>query len=219
MVLTCYFTAVADPQGRSWDANNMQGQIKPLWDSLSGKSNAIVFYDGNGAICRINPYFQRWITYRDYLIKHRRELKFIWCVDATDVEMLRDPFPGMEEGVLYVGDEPDTLSSVWLNKHHRHPKLLKKFQYFANCPLLNAGIVGGDIETMIAFTGLMIDTYQECEHDAKLKGIPGAGLTDMGVLNYVADERFFKLVSHGPHVNTKFKAYETDNKIAWWKHK
>lgn len=225
-VLTCYFTGVPDPQGREWVPQ--EKDLYPLLTSCNIHLNHIVvFHDtfnANTEIrpkvkCTINPYWQRWVTYREYLIKNRDHLGFVWCVDATDVEMLRDPFPHMEHGKLYVGDEPSNIGgNVWLTRHHKHPNLQHFFRNNKS-PLLNAGLVGGDVETMIEFTGHMIDIYQRCEHHAQIKGWPNAGMTDMGALNYVVYTHFKGRFSHGKHVNTVFKAYEVDNGISWWKHK
>ena len=234
MVLTCYFTGVPDPQGRTWPKDPGERETRALVDSVIKNEVPIrIFRDiffkewpyvnpliqGIKSEAHINPYFQRWITYRDYLIKRRRELGFVWCVDATDVEMLRDPFPHMEKGKLYVGDEPDTLRSVWLNKYHNHPKLKGFFARNSALPLLNAGLVGGDVDTLIEYTARMIDMYQEGEHDAKLKRSPNAGLTDMGAHNYVCYTYFRDRVIHGKQINTEFKKYEADNTTAFWKHK
>jgi hypothetical protein len=235
MVLTCYFTSVADPQGREWHydfypvlklAESVLQGHRPTGDKFivfhdCVKKNDVIVDDRSLPYRKpsINPYFQRWVTYREWLIEHQSELDYVWCVDATDVEMLRDPFPHMEKGKLYVGDEPDTLRSVWLNKHHNHPKLKGFFARNYGLPLLNAGLVGGDVDIMLEYTARMIDMYQEGEHDAKLKRSPNAGLTDMGAHNYVCYTYFKDRVIHGKQINTEFKKYEADNGISWFKHK
>lgn len=234
-VLTCYFTGVPDPQGVKREVTQV-GQweqlINPLCTSIKENGperyrGVTVFHDFlpfNGRQhwkikASINPYWQRWITYREYLIKSQDRLGFVWCVDATDVEMLRDPFPHMEHGMLYVGDEPGNIGgNVWLTRHHKHPMLQAFFKNNFK-PLLNAGLVGGDVETMIEFTGHMIDMYQRCEHDHQIKGWPNSGMTDMGALNYVVYTYFGGRFSHGKHVNTVFKGYEADNGMSYWRHK
>lgn len=240
-VLTCYFTGVPDPQGvpRQTDMMQVLIQLSPLVSTCINHGNEVMFFHDhegtkagcyerdtekgrwylNKATATINPYWQRWVTYREYLIKNRNHLGFVWCVDATDVEMLRDPFPHMEYGKLYVGDEPGNIGgNVWLTRHHKHPQLQHFFRNNFK-PLLNAGLVGGDVETMIEFTGLMIDIYQRCEHDAQIKGWPNSGMTDMGALNYVVYTHFKGRFSHGKHVNTVFKGYEADNGLSFWRHK
>lgn len=234
-VLTCYFTGVPDPQGVKREVTQV-GQweelIRPLWSSIKENGpekykGITVFhdflpFDGRSTWkvkATINPYWQRWVTYREYLIKNRYHLGFVWCVDATDVEMLRDPFPHMGRGTLFVGDEPGNIGgNVWLTRHHKHP-MLQHFFRNNRSPILNAGLVGGDVETMIEFTGHMIDIYQQCEHHAQIKGWPNAGMTDMGAMNYVVYTYFKGRFSHGKHVNTVFKGYEADNGVSWWRHK
>lgn len=236
-ILTCYFTGVPDPQrvgltgGLSSAGEAIYTALSPLYLSTNGKVNTVFFHDTPNFLAwgrwdirdlepiKINPYWQRWVTYREYLIKNRDHLGFVWCVDATDVEMLRDPFPHMEHGKLYVGDEPGNIGgNVWLTRHHKHPMLQAFFRNNFK-PLLNAGLVGGDVETMIEFTGHMIDVYQRCEHDAQIKGWPNSGMTDMGALNFVVYTHFKGRFSHGKHVNTQFKGYEADNGVSFWRHK
>jgi glycosyltransferase involved in cell wall biosynthesis len=226
-VLTCYFTGVPDPQGVKREGNILE--CEKLTHTVFKRAHISVSifndfmpcdtHEFRHSIATINPYWQRWVTYREYLIKNRDRLGFVWCVDATDVEMLRDPFPHMGRGTLFVGDEPGNIGgNIWLTKHHKHP-MLQHFFRNNRSTLLNAGLVGGDVETMIEFTGHMIDVYQQCEHHAQIKGWPNAGMTDMGALNYVVYTHFKGRFSHGKHVNTKFKGYEADNGVSWYRHK
>lgn len=227
LLLTSYFTKVNDPQrSRRWDAN--VNDIVPLmysWTPFAPPTKMVVlhdcFEDDTFAMplvhTAINPYFQRWVSYREYLIKNRDSIGKVFCVDATDVEMLQNPFPHMN-GQLYTGDEPDKVNSVWLQNHHKHPLLRAFMSKWANKPLLNAGLLGGDIDLVIEFCGKMIDFYAQAEEDAKIKKWPNAGMTDMATFNYVAYTVFGKILSHGPHVNTVFKANER-NSTSWFKHK
>lgn len=222
LVLTSFFVGQPDPQrGESWKPD--ASAVMPLFNSIPYRE-IMVLNDcmlipppnGAGAECLINPYFQRWISYRKYLIDHRHTLGFVWCVDATDVIMLNNPYPHMSRGVLYTGDEPGTVNNAWLKTHHKHPVIQNMIIKWRTQPLLNAGILGGDVDTVIDFCGKMIDYYTQFEEDAKLRRMHGAGLTDMGVFNLVAYSHFKPV--HGRQVTTVFKAEQTQS-AAWWKHK
>lgn len=235
IVLTSYFTGVFDPQrGVKWAPHDWFEEIEPLLRSVVGYEDGrkkpcsdhfVMLQDfidkDDASLTRvetsINPYFQRWISYRQWLIKNRRNIGKVFCVDATDVVMLNNPFAHVQPGVLYTGCEPGGLDNVWLNHHHKHPLLQNFFKANRKLQLLNAGILGGDVDTIIRFCGLMISHYGQTEADAKFKGTANAGMTDMGLFNYVA-RTFFK-PNFGPHVNTEFKKYDYDNKHPWWRHK
>lgn len=222
-VLTSYFTTIPDPQrGTKWecDINALnplidsikQHSYKVLTDSVTSKANPNFVH----MPVSINPYFQRWVSYREYLIKNKDNIGFIWCVDATDVIMLNDPFPHMRSDTLYTGDEPGTLNNIWLKAHHKHPTLQNMMTKWRTHPLLNAGILGGHIDIVIDFCGKMIDYYTQFEEDAKLRRVHGAGLTDMAVFNLVAYGHFKPV--HGRQITTVFKAEQLQS-LAWWKHK
>lgn len=224
LVLTSYFANIVDPQrGEKWQPD--LSLLGPLLVSLD-KHNCeyVVLHDcfDNDSQqwplvqSSISPYFQRWVSYREYLINNRADLGFVWCVDATDVEMLNNPFPAMIPGILYTGDEPDTLRSQWLRNHHKHPLLQTWMNRFSHLPLLNAGLLGGDVNTVIDFCGKMIDYYTQFTEDEKLRGKPGPGMTDMATFNYVATCHF--KVENGRHINTIFKKYEKESS-AWFRHK
>lgn len=237
IILTSYFTGVVDPQrGEKWDQNS--AILGPLQHSCCSEGcGLVIMHDGpyrnlmmemdnnNGATsctfvevpATINPYFQRWISYRKYLIDNQHKLRFVFCTDATDVEVLNNPFPNMQHGVLYTGDEPGTIWNQWLVAHHKNNTLQAFFRSHAKQSLLNAGLLGGDVDTVIRFCGAMIDKYMEYTADEQLRRLPGPGLTDMGIFNQVAYTGGFQ-VEHGRKVNTIFKAYQKTGE-SWFRHK
>lgn len=229
IILTCYFNTVADPQrGEKW-----KGDVKDidlLISSLHGMK-AVILTDCLHPNCTnvpnvkivqvetaINPYFQRWVSYKQYIQDHKDSLRYVFCVDATDVEVLRNPFPRMHPGVLYTGDEVDALLNEWMYNHHKHPTLLDMYQNMGALQILNAGLCGGDTKILIEFMTKLIDFYSTCEEDAFKGKVPNAGLTDMGAFNYVARNYFYDSLQHGTQINTRFKANEKNN-ISWFKHK
>ncbi len=228
LVLTTVLTGVVDPQkGRKWSEGDTQGLgtlMKSVhevsdWDMVILTDKPIVSDVSMDRIkvatvqSSINPYFQRWIAYYDYLKANRDSIDFVFCVDATDVAMLRTPTP--ERGVLYTGDEDQRLNCEWMVNNHQAPRILAYLNNNPHKQLLNAGVAGGDVDTVLRFIRMMIDESCLTEHEAYMNKWPGCGQTDMGLFNYVA-QRFNPI--HGGQVNTRFKAYEM-NSYSWFKHK
>lgn len=230
VILTCFFNGQPDPQrgGRfKPDVAQMQSLIDSvtalnlklivLTDCLDEPDTENVRY--LKVMASTNPYFQRWFSYYQYLIRNTGRLKYVFCVDATDIEVLHNPFEGIHESagrVVYTGDENERLANDWMLKHHPHPELKKFMQDNANTQLLNAGILGGDVDSITTFIRIFTVTYQNMIHDSHVKRMPGPGITDMGLFNYVA-RKYFNVIN-GAMVNTRFKADERNN-FSWFKHK
>lgn len=211
VVLSCLFVTKPDPQrGNSLAPNpDLAGG---LLKSLDG--DTIVFCDfdtDHQQFHRVevseNPYIQRWITYRQYLVAHP-EIRWVWCVDATDVQALRDPFEDMQPGILYTGWENQILGCAWMLKHHQASRAW--IEVNRNLPLLNAGVAGGDRQTMLTFTDRLIHLWV-----AAKRGHVEDRAGDMGFFNRAAHGMN---VITGPPVTTLFKA-EQRNDYSIWKHK
>lgn len=231
LFLTAYFTTIPDPQRPN---EPMRGFFTPDFSNYAGsiiaqKSDCIILIDNpvpdmdtayvklKTTQVSINPYFQRWISYYEYLIKHKNEISWVFMTDCTDVELLNMPVP--ERGKIYVGDEPGIIGgSQWLHYHHRHPDLILFYRQYGRVHMVNAGILGGYIDDVLPFVRAIIDTYSRMSHDSMVRRTNGPGMTDMGIFNYVAHTMFPDKISHGKHVNTTFKANER-NDISWFKHK
>src|SRR5699024_10445488 len=104
VVLTCLLTSQGDPQrGKPMSADP---KVFATLRKSVGDRLVVLHTDLDEDTVRrvrveqcINPYFERWLQYFHWLRDHP-EVGFVWCVDATDVEMLRDPFPEMQPGTL-----------------------------------------------------------------------------------------------------------------------
>jgi hypothetical protein len=205
VVLTAYLTGRPDPQrGTMWPAD--REALKPLLDSIPG---SVVVFANELQGEAVEPveaptsvYFDRWRHYAAYLEAHE-EIGFAFCVDATDVLMLRDPFPHMHPGTLYCGSEPLTIGeSAWMWQHHE--PLRDWMAANAGRVLLNPGLVGGDRATVLRLCERMA---------AEQRGM----VMDEGPFNLIAYEEFPGFVT-GPLVHTLYKAEETCS-AAWFKHK
>lgn len=230
IILTCFFTKVKDTQ-RANEAPMRADKalLKILIDSMKGKKLVVLTdsfkseIDGSVEYVEVetslnNVYFQRWVSYYQYLQQNKEKINRVFIVDGTDVQMLNNPFPAMEAGKLYVGDEAERTGCEWLAKHHPH-KLIQDFiKQNENKVLLNAGILGGDVEVIISFINKFLAFYFQSVSDKHFTSKPDCGEYDMGLFNYIARTHFADRLVHGTQVNTVFKA-EKANNVSWFKHK
>ena len=210
-VLTTLLCATEDPQrGKRWPP--VGTVLDQLLASLGGVP-AVVLHDREldppptlpAHLERVapggNPYHYRWSLYDEWLAD-AGPVGWVWCVDGTDVEMLHAPWSSMVPGVLYCGSEPITsVSAGWLADGHPSHGATREDR-----PLLNAGILGGDVVTVRAFVSTLVAELAACGDD----------LTDMAAFNRVAAG--FEVVT-GERVHTSFRGYEHDHPTAWWRHK
>lgn len=212
-VLTTLLTSTPDPQrGVKWPADPSildallgsitGGQPVVLVDELEPPDERFVKVEPGG-----NPYFRRWQLVREWLIAHP-EARYVWAVDGSDVEMLREPWGEMHPGVLYVGSEPHPVHNQWM--HHHHPETRPFIAEHANHRLLNSGIAGGDRDTLVEFTSRLC---------ARLDQVDGRDAYDMGAFNEVAWSGFAGRMVTGERVHTIFRLDDRSNRFAWWKHK
>jgi hypothetical protein len=235
LFLTAYFTTLGDPQrgGDKWQTNPVaiSAYILSIGQKMDKSGLTVVLNDNqindshnkeNGLhFVKIpvsgNPYFQRWMSYYEYLIRHQHEVSWVFMTDCTDVELLNWPSPVPSK--IYVGDEPGTIgANRWLSEHHRDPELSRFFKASARDQIVNAGILGGYLPDVLPFIRGIIDTYTLMQHNMSMGRSAGPGMTDMGIFNYVAYTMFRDKIVHGRQVNTVFKANER-SETSWWKHK
>jgi GT2 family glycosyltransferase len=162
---------------------------------------------------KFSPNDFRWLMQLDYIQKNRAS--HVWCVDATDVEVLRNPFD-LKDNLLYVGYEKgQTLSSPWLKlnqwRHCKSPKYMSLYRHARSLALLNCGVVGGAYYIALRFFQLMAN---ETYFNVQKASIP----MDMASFNYVVYSHFADAFATGPEVVTEFKANER-NTVAMFKHK
>ena len=216
-VLTSYLTQQLDPQRNiEWEAD--YSALQPLINSIKDTelivlSNCLDEPDTKTvkhvkAESWISPYWQRWLNQYWYL-KKNPDIGYVFMVDATDVEMLHNPFKELKEGILYVGDEQSTLNNEWLMRQSNMPMLTRYFRQNRNKPLLNCGVVGGDYDTVMEFLHGLTSFYFDSE-----KMI---GETEMGGFNYLLHTKWENRIEYGRHITTRFKADERTD--AWFKHK
>lgn len=159
----------------------------------------------------VDVYWERWYHTRDFL-RAADGLERVFCVDASDVLVLRPPFEGIEPGVLYIGSEASTVGNRWMRRVHPHPELQRFIEDHSNDVLLNCGLVGGTRETVLEYVEDVVAAHHT------LSGTGDAGL-DMGLTNYAAYSRWADRLQTGPSVHTQFKKFETSHPTARFAHK
>lgn len=228
VVLACYFVGMNDPQrGEAWESK--PEELNTLLESIDLYApyaqpyilTNVTLPEGypqhTVATGNVSPYWQRWISLYRWLVGNPR-VRNVWCVDATDVEMLHNPFPHMEPGVLYVGDERNaTLAIPWMFNNHPSRKLQLFFRQNANHRLFNCGLLGGSRETVMEFIRKMLWAYMKNREDVKYGRDLSVGETDMGLFNFICHSMLHR-IEYGPQVNTVFKKFEYSD-VSWWRHK
>lgn len=228
VIITTYFTKQIDTQrGQKWEPNFADVSI--LAESCAkNNQKLIVLHDELDDTIDVpettqliqvetsdNPYFQRWKSIYDHLKENH--YNNVFCVDATDVVLLRKPWEEMVSGKMYCGYESGTVNNTWMYKYHNVGVCRQLFTTYRNYPLLNAGILGGDNRIVLGFLENFLWVYNRFKE---------VGLTDMGLFNLIMHAQFRGVAESGAHVVSKFKQYEEFSKeqiksgeTPWFKHK
>lgn len=223
VVLTHLLTGVPDPQrGRRWkpdpgivgalrESVERHGhQLVVLTDCLTEGSDTLGVGAGWTTFVRVppggSPYWYRWDLSASWLGAHP-DVLWAWCVDASDVEMLNDPFPHMRPGLLYAGSEERTLghpgSRDWIVKGD--PSVAEWVDARPGLPVLNMGTLGGHRDMVLEAAEALT---------ARNHGQPW----ELGAFQQIGYEQFAGRLVTGPMVHTRFLAQEHDS-LAWWRHK
>lgn len=207
IVLTALLTARPDPQLRKrWVCDPRI--VDTLARSVTAHGHELIVLHDEPPVTRPrlgewvpvvaqhpNPYFARWFAYRDAITAAIADEQ-VWCVDASDVELLRTPEPVD----LACGAEPSTVGTEpWMAQHHRTTRRLDP-----SCRLLNAGILGGPARLVRALAAEIADAANDTD------------MTDMAVFNLIL--RGYLPLYDEP-VHTTYKAFEHNHPTAFWRHK
>lgn len=230
LVLASYFNYVPDPQrGYTWGDEPPKRLFKLINSVISKGASIKIFHncfnetENNDTLEWIKitpdtnyvPSVTRWFEYYKYLKEIEEMPESVFMVDSTDVKMLKNPFPHLQENFLYCGDEEKTVETTYLSSKIPFIQLDDYSNIIQNNishKLLNAGICGGKIDIVLEF----LDKLTSC-HKLTSNNLTDISL-DMPVYNYVLLKYFKDSVKYGLQVNTPFKQ-NTHNEISWWKHK
>jgi hypothetical protein len=227
VVITTLLTSEPDPQ-RKERLKPDAGMLKAWASSIRGAS-AVVLADElttapEGAqlvavpAVAMNVYFRRWLHIWQHLREHP-EYRFVWCTDGTDVQMLREPWALMSPGHIYVGSEPKTYADPWAASNHPESIYQQFIEAHRNDVMLNAGLLGGTREDVMAIAHGIIRLYYLTESNRFWKKEQAAAAVgDMLAFGIVA-HRFSERLVTGPQVHTVFKSDGIGKEYAFWKHK
>lgn len=227
VVMTTLLTSQLDPQRGS----RMQPDPAALatWAKSIRDADAVVLADQltsapDGAQLvtvpdvAMNVYFRRWLHIWQHLRDHP-EYRFVWCTDGTDVEMLRAPWDEMKLGKVYVGSEPKTYADTWAKQNHPEHIYQEFIEGHRNDVMLNAGLLGGSRDDVMAFAHGIIRLYYRLEsYRFWKKEQAGAAVGDMIAFGIVAKSFGDRIVT-GPGIHTVFKSDGIGKEFAFWKHK
>ena len=229
VVITCLLNSTIDPQRNT----KMKGDLTMVgkWISSIKGATPVVIVDhdvptvpGGVELIRVpeestNLYYRRWLLAYQYLRDHP-EVSDVWVTDGTDVEMLREPWHGMEKGIIYVGSEPRTLDDSWMKSNHGSDKFQRFLQEHYDKTMVNAGLLGGSREDVMSFAHTVFRQWFDGESLRFWnKDTSKQEVGDMAAFNVAAYESFADKIEFGPKVHTVFKAEEMNNEWSWWKHK
>lgn len=211
--LTNFLTENIDPQfNKQWKKTDEEEALRPLmfsYKNLNLDNNyclEVLHEEGNDK----NPYFQRWYNCLDYL-KNNKDVGYVFCIDATDVIIQRNPFPDIIDGLLYCGSQNDRVGCEWITRNHQSVAELKFSELYKGYTLLNAGILGGDVKTVKRFIQKLIEVREKTKKEQST-------MTDMCIFNLVAWTHFKNRIYTGEKVHTQFGAFAGNDK-SWFKHK
>jgi len=242
LVLSCHITGVFDVNRNTTLQNDDFSLVEKWASSVAAKQlHGVMFHNNlSEATCRAfsgehltlikiadqqlyNPNVYRYFVYQRFLDEYAHAIKALFVTDVTDVELLRDPFTAAlfqeNPASLFCGDEPTTLDNAWMKAHGQHfraqiPDYAAYEAAFGPAPLLNCGIIGGQITVMRDFIAQLCAIHAQYNQHNKT-----AYTGDMGAFNYVARTKFNHNLLHGAPINTVFKACEENNTACWFKHK
>jgi len=228
VVLTSMLTEAPDPQ-RGTRLQATPDMLAAWAKSIKG-GKAVILADhldaapAGAEIAKVhpsnqNPYFLRWLHVYGWLRDHP-ETEWVWATDGTDVEMLAEPWGHMEPGKLYVGSEHKTLADKWMLSNHPASHLQAFLKENSHRLMLNAGLVGGDRQTVMAFAHDMVKDWHSLA-SRRFWNVERAGneVGDMAAFNFVAYSKWAEKIETGPRINTVFKTEGVGREYAWWRHK
>lgn len=220
VVITTYLNSLPDSQRRDkiWDAD--YSAVSKLSESTQKLGIELVilnncFKEKDTKLVKhvhvdqgINPYFQRWLSIWRYL-RENPDIHFCFLVDCTDVEMLKNPFPEMEENVIYTGDETDMLGCRWMQMVSKKIALQEFIHLNKSDVLFNCGVVGGS-------RNIVMDVCRDIYSQHFAGNLEET--IDMPIYNFVIHTKYRGNVEHGRKVTSLFKGYEKSTP-AWFRHK
>ena len=221
VVLSNYFTSKPDPQrGIAWNSNDLKIIEDWYLSVVKLKLNAVIFHD------HCSDYFIRQLTtdrisFAYYEPKedlmnarfrcfynHILESQYskVFCTDISDVIVMKDPFPLINNDSLVCGSEEKRIGEgAFMRESQR--RIFNKVSYNDKI-LLNCGIIGGYKDIILGLLRKMVIAFNKTGNKPN---------SDMAIFNHVVYENGMKIIT-GSEVHSIFGAEETEGNF-YFKHK
>lgn len=194
-------------------------------DSQEGPEGThIVHHDLFNHFPHLSLYFHRILMAYEFLQAHP-EIKKAALTDATDVVMLNYPFDSVEDGILYMGDEPfyifatQTINITSITGRPEIKEINNFIKENALLQTLNLGVMVGTRAVLLEYLGIMVKIITDTQL-AVAKGKLEYQLSEieMALSNYAAYQYFTDRLVHGREVTTIFDGMQRTSS-AWFSHK
>jgi len=184
IILTSYFNTLPDPQRSNyWEGDSIE-IMQPLYDSVKNLGLSMIIFHDHLTECFKQKYTTDKITFKEYhpvynilterfycYLEHLKVNRYdkVLCLDCSDTEVYRDPFPLIKDKVLIGSEKGKIGKSVFM--HNWFSRAYGKTYYPDNNPL-NCGILGGKYYMMLKLLTLF-----------EKETLPMRGNVDMAVFN------------------------------------
>lgn len=253
IILTTYFNSKKNPQFDSYVEGDDFGYIKNFYESVQKNNlNAVIFHDGLSdefirkysnenvsfikcEILKFSLNDERFYIYKEFLSSVK--LKKVILCDVNDVTFgSKEVFRFIEKEKFYIGR--DVILKIgqdgfMKNKIDILPQEMKKKLNgdFNKMPIVNAGVIGGEIEIVSSFLEKLIYLFESINNDLnnnmlcvnlvfydaywinycnsieyKIKSLVDNDFRSFKKLKYVRGNKFF----FGYPFTSLFKKYEKD---------
>jgi hypothetical protein len=211
-IFTTYFTTGVDPQRPgSWPQNEFN-IMKDFYESVvKNKLNCVILHDhcspefieqySTDKIkfvrvddVKLNMVDYRWKLYHN-LLNEMPEIKNVFCLDISDVVILKTPFKGIKKDMVYIGDEECTNKENWWMVE-RYKMLSLNSKEYEDKKVLNCGVLGGSKEVMLDVTEAIASILE--------RGNVTKTTADMAAANHVVYTKYADKLVSGLPLNTKY---------------
>jgi len=217
-IFTTYFTTSVDPQRpMTWPSNDFN-IIKDFYNSvIKHKLNCVILHDNCSPEfieqystdkikfvkvdeVKLNMVDYRWRLYHN-LLEEMPEVKNVYCLDISDVVILKNPFKSMKKNMIYIGNEEcKNKENWWMMERYKsinHTEVTGYVSEFSDKQVLNCGILGGNREMMLDVTEKMATILEEANVTKTT--------VDMVVANAVVYRHYGESFVSGLPLNTKYR--------------
>jgi hypothetical protein len=234
-VLTSYFNYTYDPQRKDIVWSNDINNVLTLINSVVKNNLEIKLFHNcfddlpeipHCEFIKVSPYTEytpnvaRWIHYYQYLKNLKIKPNKVFMVDSTDVEMINNPFPYMQNKTIYTGSEiKKTMRNKWLYERIDHLSEDFKLEYnelimnktLETDILINCGLFGAEINLAIEFLEKLSFYHKNISYNETIS-------LDTPIYIYTLLKHFSNSFVTGNFINTRFGKNEYIQ-TCWWKHK